>query len=152
MKTFLNLVEETAETVNEIFPWDLEEKLESDQPPLLIDIREPYEYDAMHISGSISAPRGILESACEFNYEETIPALANARDKEVVLLCRSGNRTVLAAAVMQQMGFKKVSSLKSGLRGWNDYEQPLVDKDEQPVDIDVADEYFTVKLRPDQEA
>jgi len=152
MKTFLKLVEETAETVNEIFPWDLEEKLESDNPPMLVDIREPYEFDAMHIAGSISAPRGILESACEFNYEETIPELANARNKQVVLLCRSGNRTVLAAAVMQQMGFQDVASLKSGLRGWNDYEQPLVDKDNQEVDIDTADEYFAVKLRPEQEA
>jgi hypothetical protein len=43
-----------------------------------------------------------------------------------------------------------VVSLKTGLRGWNDYEQPLVDKNDNPVDIDDADDYFTPKLREDQ--
>jgi len=152
MKTFMQLVEEAASTITEIMPWDLEEKLESEQPPLLVDIREPYEFDAMHIKGSINVPRGILETACEFNFEETIPELARARDEEVVLLCRSGNRTVMAAAVMQQLGYSNVLSMKSGLRGWNDYEQPMVDKNEQAVDIDDADDYFTTKLRPEQEA
>jgi len=152
MKTFMQLVDETASSITEIMPWDLEEKLDAEHPPLLIDIREPYEFDSMHIKGSINVPRGILETACEFNFEETVPALARARDEEVVLLCRSGNRTVMAAAIMQQLGYRKVLSMKSGLRGWNDYEQPMVDKDEQPVDIDDADDYFTTKLRPEQEA
>ena len=152
MKTFMQIVEELTSKVTEIFPWDLEEKLESGETPLLIDIREPYEYSSMHIKGSINVPRGILETACEFNYEETVPELANARDKEVILLCRSGNRTVMAATIMQEMGYSSVYSLKSGLRGWNDYEQPLVDNNDNIVDIDDADDYFSTRLRPDQQS
>jgi len=152
MKTFMQIVEETSKTITEIMPWDLEEKLDSDTPPMLVDIREPYEFDAMHIQGSISAPRGILETACEFNYEETIPALAAAREADIVLICRSGNRSVLTTAVLQQLGYQSVSSLKTGLRGWNDYEQPMVNNNNEVVDIDIADDYFSVKIRPDQEA
>jgi len=152
MKTFMQIVEETSKKVTEIMPWDLEEKLESPTPPMIVDIREPYEFDAMHIKGSLSAPRGILETACEFNFEETIPELASARKIEVVLICRSGNRSILTAAVMQQLGYQKVSSLKTGLRGWNDYEQPLVNNNNESIDIDVADEYFSVKIRPEQES
>ena len=152
MKTFMQIVEETSKTITEIMPWDLEEKLDSDTPPMLVDIREPYEFDAMHIRGSISAPRGILETACEFNYEETIPALAAAREADIVLICRSGNRSVLTTAVLQQLGYQRVSSLKTGLRGWNDYEQPMVNNNNDVVDIDIADDYFAVKIRPDQEA
>jgi rhodanese-related sulfurtransferase len=37
-----------------------------------------------------------------------------------VLICRSGNRSVLAALTMQQMGFENVRSLKLGIKGWND--------------------------------
>jgi rhodanese-related sulfurtransferase len=149
MKTFYGMVEEYAEKVTEIMPWDLEEKLESDTPPLLVDIREPYEFDAMRIKGSLNVPRGILESACEYDYEETVPELVEARDREVVVICRSGNRSVFGAWVMQLMGYNNVCSLKTGLRGWNDYEQPLVNDDGE-VEFEEADDYFTSKLRPEQ--
>lgn len=152
MKTFMQIVEETSKIITEIMPWDLEEKLESKTPPILVDIREPYEFAAMHIKNSISAPRGILETACEFNFEETIPELASARDQEIVVICRSGMRSVLAASMMQQLGYQNIASLKTGLRGWNDYEQMMVNNSNKDVDIELADEYFAVKLRPEQEA
>ena len=152
MKTFIQMVEETSKTITEIMPWDLEEKLESKILPMLVDIREPYEFDAMHIKNSISAPRGILETACEFNFEETIPELASARDKEIVVICRSGMRSVLAASIMQQLGYQNIASLKTGLRGWNDYEQVMVNNSNKDVDIELADEYFSVNLRPEQES
>ena len=151
MKRFAELVAECLPETNEVFPWDVEEKLSGDTPPLILDICEPGEFSAMHIQGSLHVPRGILESACEYGYEETVGVLADARDREVVVVCRSGNRSALAALTMQLMGFKKVSSLKTGLRGWNDYELPLVDGTGQTVSLDWSDRYFTVHLRPSQE-
>ena len=148
MKTFSQLVAESAKNIDEIFPWDLDEK--KDNPPMLLDIREPYEFEAMHIKGSINVPRGILETACEYDFEETVPELVEAREKEIVVICRSGNRSVFAAEVMKMMGYKNAVSLKTGLRGWVDYELPLVDANEQEVDEDKADEYFTPRLRPEQ--
>ena len=148
--SFKKMVAACEGKVTELFPWDLSEQIESNTSPLLLDIREPYEFDAMHIRNSINVPRGILEAACEYDYEETVPELVNARQRDVVVICRSGNRSLLAGAVMQQLGYESVSSLKTGLRGWNDFEQELVDKNDQPVSIDDADDYFTPKLRPDQ--
>ncbi len=133
-------------------PWDLAETLQADPAVLLLDIREPYEFEAMHIAGSINVPRGVLESACEFDYEETVPQLACARDREIVVVCRSGHRSALAADVMQKMGFNKVKSLKTGLRGWSDDDQELLDKRGQPVDEDSAIDYFTPRLSPEQKA
>lgn len=149
MKTFTQLVEESRANVKELFPWDLVERLKQSNA-LIVDIREPYEYKIMHIQDSLNVPRGILETACEYDYEETVPELVEARNKEVVLVCRSGNRSVFAAEVMQKMGFQQVYSLKTGLRGWNEFEQPLVDKDNLPVAIDDADDYFTAKVHPEQ--
>jgi rhodanese-related sulfurtransferase len=151
MKTYTDLVNDCLQHINELFPWDLSEELEQGNDPLLVDISEPYEYAKLHIPGSINVPRGVLESACEYDYEETMPALAAARDRDVVLICRSGRRSALATCTLQQMGFNKVRSLKTGLRGWNEYEQPLVDGDNNPVDIDAADDYFTTRLRPEQQ-
>lgn len=150
MKTFEQLIEDALQRVEELFPWDLEEALRNDPAPLLIDIREPYEFDAMHIEGALNVPRGILETACEYDYEETLPELADARDREITLICRSGKRSVLAADVMQQMGYKHVKSLKTGMRGWSDYEQEMVDASGNQVDEDSAIDYFTARLSPEQ--
>ena len=150
MKRFMQLVNEYAAEVDEIFPWDLAEWLESGQEVLLIDVREPYEYDAMHIPDSLNVPRGILESACEYDYDETVPELVTARDRDVVVICRSGHRSVLAAYNMQLLGYQKVHSLKTGVRGWNEYDQPLIDREGTPVDPDDADEFLASKLRPEQ--
>lgn len=150
MKHFTDLIAEALPEVEEIFPWDLEEKLKEKPELILLDVREPSEFDALHIANSLNVPRGILESACDWDYDETEPALAGGRNEEIVVICRSGNRSVLAAQTMQRMGFRQVVSLKTGIRGWNDFEQPLYNRDGEPVDIDDADGLLASKLRPEQ--
>jgi rhodanese-related sulfurtransferase len=151
MKHFNDLIAEALPEVEELFPWDLEEKLEASSDLILLDVREPSEFDALHIERSINVPRGLLESACDWDYDDTVPELAAGRDREIIVICRSGNRSVLAAHTMQQMGFKNVASLKTGVRGWNDFEQPLYDANGKQVDIDDADELLASKVRPDQQ-
>lgn len=148
MKTYRHLIADVLPQIQELLPWDIADRMNNN--PLLLDVREPKEFNRMRIQGSINAPRGILEQCCEWNYEETIPELANARQREIVVICRSGNRSALAAHTMQLLGFEKVYSLKTGLRGWNDYELPLINSDNREVPIDDADDYFTVHLRDDQ--
>jgi len=150
MKKFTELVAESAKHVDELFPWDLEEQLQENPDTLIVDVREPYEYDVMHIPGSINVPRGILETACEYDYEDTVPELVEARDRDVVVVCRSGNRSIFAAEVMQKLGYKNVTSLKTGLRGWSDYEQPFYDNNGNEVDEDTVIDFFTSKVRPEQ--
>jgi rhodanese-related sulfurtransferase len=150
MKRFLELVSDCLTDVKELMPWDVEERIRANPDALIVDVREPDEFDAMHIAGSINVPRGILESACEWDYEETEPELVRARDREIIVVCRSGYRSVLAAHAMQLLGYQSVVSLQTGLRGWKDFDQPLVDGKGADVDLDDADEYFTPKLRNDQ--
>ena len=150
MKTFAKIAEEIAPLINEMMPWDVDDYLKAHPETLIVDIHEAHEYDTMHIPDSPHVPRGILENACEWDFEETEPELVEARQRPVILVCRSGNRTVLAAHTLQQMGYEQVTSLKTGLRGWNDYELPLVDIEEQPVDIADADRYFVNKILAEQ--
>ena len=150
MKTYKDLIQDCLSTVGELMPWDLEERLKENPDLLILDVREPYEFAAMHIKDSLSVPRGILETACEWDYEETVPELVQAREREIVVVCRSGYRSVLAAFNMQLMGYSNVVSLRTGLRGWNDYELMLVDKNDSKVELDDADEYFSAGLRPEQ--
>lgn len=150
MKKYTDLVQDVLGQIQEIFPWDLEEKLSSGKRPVLVDIREPDEFKAMHIEGSVNVPRGVLESACDWGYQETVPELVQARDRDVILMCKSGNRSALAAKVLQDMGYESVVSLKTGLRGWNDYDQPLVDNAGNAVDPDEAEVFFTDNVSEEQ--
>ena len=85
MKHFLQLVSDCLTDVRELMPWDVEERTRANPGLLIVDVREPYEFDAMHIAGSLNVPRGILESACEWDYEETEPELVRARDREIIV-------------------------------------------------------------------
>ncbi len=147
--TFNQLLKTAQKDVDELFPWDIEEILASKETLFILDIREPYEYHTMWIEGSLNIARGILESACEWGYDETIPELVRARDKKILVVCRSGNRSLLAAQTMKQMGFEQVYSLKTGLKGWNEYDLPLFN-DEGEVDLEIAEAYHIPKVNDDQ--
>ncbi len=149
MKHYTDLVADALTRVKEVQPWDLAKQLAAGHKYILLDVREPGEFCSLRIPGSINVPRGVLEQSCEWEYDETVAELAGGREREIVLICRSGYRSVLAADVMQQMGFTHVVSLRSGVRGWNDSELPLEDADGE-IDADAADELLMSHLRPEQ--
>jgi len=144
MKTFKEIVDQARTTITELFPWDVEERAEKNKELLIVDIREQSEFSKFHIKDSLFVPRGILETACEDEYDDAIPALVNGRDKEIVVICRSGNRSVLATQMMQELGFTNVSSMKTGLRGWNDYDLTLYDANDNQLDADDVDNMLNV--------
>jgi len=155
MKTFKEIVDEARKEVKELFPWDVEERRSANENLLLLDIREECEYAAYHVQHSMLIPRGILETACEDEYEDSVPELIDSRDREIIVICRSGNRSILAAQTMQWMGYQDVASMKTGLRGWNDYELPLIDRYQQVVDSDTVEEllnagFCSTLMHPDR--
>ena len=79
---------------------------------ILVDCREESEYDAGHINNALFIPRGVLE----FKLNST----AELADKSapVLLYCRSGNRSALAALTMQELGYTHVMSMAGGYESW----------------------------------
>jgi rhodanese-related sulfurtransferase len=150
MKRYDDLVAEALSRVKEILPWDLSRALAAGSKPILLDVREPAEFDLLRIPGSINVPRGVLEQSCEWDYDETVPELAAGREQEIVVICRSGKRSVLAADMLLQMGFANVVSLKTGVRGWSDYEQPMTNGQGDELDADDGDELLAPRVRQDQ--
>lgn len=145
-RTYKDLVAELAPQIRENFPWDVEERMEAGEDLLFLDVRESHEFDTMHIPDSLHVSRGVLETAVEWDHEETEPELVEARQRPIIVVCRSGSRSVFAAYTLMQMGYENVTSLKTGLRGWNEYDLPLVDLDGNPVDPEIGDRYFANKL------
>jgi rhodanese-related sulfurtransferase len=141
-KNLEDFLKEARKYVGEIFPWDLKDYLDQGNKPVLLDVREPYEFEKMHIAGSECVPRGILESAVDPGFTETREWLVNSRQKEIIILCRSGNRSLLAGQRLQEMGFENVKSLKTGVRGWADSELPLVDSSGNKITLEESEKYF----------
>lgn len=150
--TYTELVEEARRHVSEVFPDDVAERLVADHGSLLLDVREPDEFAALHLPGTLNVPRGILEPAAEWGFEDTVPPLASARDadREVVVICRSGQRSLLAGRALQRLGFSLVHSMKTGLRGWDEEVVPFLDASGGEVPEDVLESRLDAGPRPDQ--
>ena len=151
MKRLSDLLADARLRVPELMPWDLQARQQAQPELLVLDVREPAEFAAAHMAGSLHVPRGVLEQACEWDFDDTVPELAGGRaTREIVVVCRSGNRSLLAAETLLNLGFVQVASLKTGVRGWNDFELPLVDDTGLPVDTDAAEGLLAARVRPDQ--
>lgn len=86
---------------------------------LLIDVREPSEYNAGHIAGAVNIPRGLLE----FKMSST-PECA-ARDLKLVLYCKTSGRAALSAQSLQAMGYTQVISIGGGFDAWAESGHPV---------------------------
>lgn len=81
--TFNQLLKNAQQVVDEeLYPWEFAKILEVKEDIMILDIRESYEYRAMRIKNAHNVPRGILESSCDWGYDETVPELVKARDKK----------------------------------------------------------------------
>ena len=83
---------------------------------VLFDVREPDEWKEMHVEASTLIPLDdVADRAAE------IP-----RDRDVILLCRSGRRSGLAQKKLETLGFDRVSNLTGGIIAWHDAGLPVV--------------------------
>ena len=111
--------------VQEVFPWEFLERSDTGARPLLLDVRSRSEFDSVHIAGSVNGPCHALHDACDDRHAAAVPALVTARDRPVLVICVSGKRSLQAARTLARLGYRDVATLRTGLRGWNDYDQPL---------------------------
>jgi sulfur dioxygenase len=79
---------------------------------VVVDVREESEYANGHINNAVLIPRGVLE----FKIGNQ-PELAD-KSKAVLVYCRTGGRSALAAQAMQQLGYKNVMSMAGGFEAW----------------------------------
>ncbi|MGN9864532.1 sulfurtransferase TusA family protein [Bacillus swezeyi] len=88
---------------------ELQKKVEAGERITVVDVREPAEYRFGHIPGAISIPLGELEKrANELN-----------RDGKVYVVCRTGNRSDLAAKQLTDHGFEDVENVVQGMAEWS---------------------------------
>ncbi len=96
--------------IHEITAKDLKTKMDHKENFVLVDVREPHEYQIAKIPGARLIPLGeITQRARELDTAD-----------DIVVHCRSGARSAKAIQQLQKMGFKRLSNLKGGILAWSD--------------------------------
>ncbi len=102
----------------EITPAEVADWLHSDNPPFLLDVREPNEWEICHIPGAVRI--SVNELAERMNELDSAV--------EMVVYCRSGVRSARAVELLRQAGFRKVKNMAGGILRWSDEVDPGVPK------------------------
>jgi sulfur-carrier protein adenylyltransferase/sulfurtransferase len=93
--------------VQDISPAELNARLAAADPPIVLDVREPWERDIARLPGTLDIPMGEV-TACL----KDLP-----RDREVVVMCRSGGRSAKVAEYLDREGYR-VRNLAGGILAW----------------------------------
>jgi rhodanese-related sulfurtransferase len=114
------MIQEARSHVQEVSVQDAHEGLRSGEVHMLIDVREPWEWDKGHISDAVSIPRGLLELRADPESPVTNPELSGDKDARLVVYCTKAPsaRSMLAAQTLGRMGFSNVAALRGGLEEW----------------------------------
>jgi len=114
MATFRELLRDAKQSIREV---DVEGGAALlDRGHVLLDVREPDEYEQGAIPGSVHLPRGMIETSIEDRIGD--------RDTPIVVMCAGGARSAFAAQTLAALGYTKVVSMDGGFNGWKDAGKP----------------------------
>jgi len=94
----------------EIQPGEVKALREGNQPFMLLDVREPWEFQAAHIEGSLHMPMGEVPARA---HQELDP------DAHIVVVCHHGVRSLNVTNWLRQQGFENVQSMRGGIDAWS---------------------------------
>lgn len=95
----------------------LKAQLGSEHPPLLLDVREPWEFETAHIEGATLMPMNEVPGKAFTELDE---------DQSIAVLCHHGSRSLSVASWLQQQGFSKAQSVAGGIDLWSHTIDPTV--------------------------
>lgn len=108
--------EDTAVVIEDVGVEKFNELIEEGKG-VLLDVRTQQEYDESHLGSCI------LYDFYKDGFNEKLEGMD--KEKPVYVYCRSGGRSMEAAIMMEEMGFKKVYNLKGGIIAWNAKDMPV---------------------------
>src|SRR5918996_1039624 len=110
MKTLREMIHDARQIVPEEGPPDLERRLRTGEPVVVIDVRDPDEYRDGHIEGATNISRGFLEFR--------VGTAVSDPSAAIVLYCQTGLRSVLAGKALKELGYQTVINLGGGYQKW----------------------------------
>ena len=117
-ENFCNATKATTTAIRSISVTELRQKLNAGGELLVLDVREPFEFEMASIDGSRLIPLAELE--------ERMAELP--KENEMVVLCKSGMRSAYAVELLQQNGFQNAFNLEGGIDAWAEQIDPAMQK------------------------
>ena|SRR5579859_3309302 len=119
------MVAQARQTIPEITVARAKAELDQGQAGLLLDIREPAEWEKRHIPQAVQAPRGMLEWYADPTTPYAKIELTTKKDARIIVACASGGRSLLAAQTLQSMGYTDVVSMAGCFNEWSKQGFPI---------------------------
>ena len=91
---------------------ELKRRMDSGEKLNIIDVREPYEHADFHIDSTL-IPLGKIQTM-------QIEEIEDLKDEEVIMYCRSGNRSMVACLFLDTLGFRNTNNLAGGMLAWQE--------------------------------
>ena len=123
VKSVVEMIGEARAQIESVSPEAVSKELAAGEP-VLIDIREPVEWE-QHIGGALQVPRGLIEFVADPASPRHNADLGSTR--RVIVYCASGARGALATITLKNMGFENVANLDGGLKAWVAAGLPVVE-------------------------
>jgi len=111
---------------HEIYPGDVADKIADGEDIILLDVRTPEEYAEIHLENALLLPVGELSA----NTLAGIGLGENAKDKEIIIYCRSGARSKQAYDIMDSLGYTNIKSVSGGMVHWQEDNYPYTETGE----------------------
>ena len=111
MPTFREMLADAKSAIREVEPAEAEQEIAAG-PTVVLDVREPDEYEQGALPGAVHIPRGTLETSVEGRIPD--------KSSHVVVYCAGGTRSAFAAQTMQELGYTDVASVIGGFNRWKD--------------------------------
>jgi rhodanese-related sulfurtransferase len=108
-----DLLAQAKASINPVSSAEAEQLLANAPELIVLDVREPAEFDMGHLPRAINVPRGVLEFRVGAH-----PALSDPK-APMLVYCKNGGRSSLAVHTLKLMGFDAVKMLVGGFDGWS---------------------------------
>ena len=91
---------------------ELKARIDAGEKLNIIDVREPHEYQDFNIGGQL-IPLGKIQTM-------QVDELEDLKDQELIVHCRSGQRSMMACMILDTLGFKNTKNLAGGMLAWQE--------------------------------
>ncbi|MCB9326406.1 MAG: DUF1573 domain-containing protein [Lewinellaceae bacterium] len=110
----------------EIYPGDVVKKIQNNEDVILLDVRTLEEYQETHLENSLLLPVQELSQQAL----NKIGLGEDMKDKEIIIYCRSGNRSKTAYDIMDSLGYTNIKSVSGGMVHWEEDNYPFTESGE----------------------
>jgi len=107
----------------EIYPGDVVKKIQNNENIILLDVRTPEEYAEIHLENALLLPVQNLS-------QQTLNGInlgEDSKNKEIIIYCRSGNRSKTAYDIMDSLGYSNIKSVAGGMVHWQEDNYPFTE-------------------------